>query len=155
MIIWLGINSGPQEPNICCPMKKRNGCIFYVPARFHISPSLHSSLPSLIANYNPSHKLLTQWQALTNCSKRPIKWVFFYYCILFQNINWKICNNCSSSFTCLICLKTNCFDSYMLWYIVRLTQVTWFQMRAAVLMRYAKWFKTYWHKNYVNLFKVG
>ena len=34
---------------------------FNIPARFRIlSSPLHSSLPSLIADYNPSHKLLTQ-----------------------------------------------------------------------------------------------
>ena len=44
----------------------------------------------------------------------------------------KICSNCFSSFTCLTSLKTNWFDSYMLWYIVRLNQTTWFPTRAAV-----------------------
>ena len=40
---------------------------FNIPARFHISRSLlDSSLESLIADYNPSHKLLTQLQTLTN-----------------------------------------------------------------------------------------
>ena len=44
-----------------------------VPARFRISPSpLHSSLPSLIADYNPSHKLLTQQRTLTNFLRRLV-----------------------------------------------------------------------------------
>ena len=39
------------------------GAFFYIPARFHISPfPLHSSLQSLIAEYNHSHGLLTQLQ---------------------------------------------------------------------------------------------
>ena len=50
------------------PCKKRNGCIFFdVPTRFCISPSpLHNSVTSLIADYNPSNKLLTQLQTLMN-----------------------------------------------------------------------------------------
>ena len=44
---------------------------FDVSARLRISPSpLHSSLPSLIVDYNPSHKLLTQLQTLTNFLRR-------------------------------------------------------------------------------------
>ena len=41
------------------------GAFFYIPARFHISPfPLHSFLQSLIAEYNRSHRLLTQLQTL-------------------------------------------------------------------------------------------
>ena len=43
--------------------------------------------------------------------------------------------NSSSSFTHLFCLKTNWFESYMLWYIVRLTQTTWFRTKAAVFKK--------------------
>ena len=40
---------------------------FDVPARFRISPSpLHNSLTSLIADYNPSNKLLTKLRTLMN-----------------------------------------------------------------------------------------
>ena len=54
------------------PRGKRNRCIFFnVPARFCISSSpLHSSLPSLIVDYNPSHKLLTQLRTLANFLRR-------------------------------------------------------------------------------------
>ena len=41
------------------------GAFFYIPARFHILPyPLHSSLRSLIADYIPRNKLLTQLQTL-------------------------------------------------------------------------------------------
>ena len=50
--------------------KRETDAFFDVPARFRISPSpLHSSLTSLIADYNPSHKLLTQLQTF---------WTIFY-----------------------------------------------------------------------------
>ena len=46
------------------------GAFFDIPARFCILPSpLHSSLPSLIADYNPSHKLLTQLRTSTNLNE--------------------------------------------------------------------------------------
>ena len=56
-----------------CPsrVKREIDAFFYVPARFRISPCpLHSSLPSLIADYNPSHKLLTQLRTLMNFLRR-------------------------------------------------------------------------------------
>ena len=44
---------------------------FDILARFRISPSSwHSSLPSLMAKYNPSHKLLTQSRTLANFLRR-------------------------------------------------------------------------------------
>ena len=52
-----------QPQHFPCPscMRREIGAFLDVPARFRISPSpLHSFLPSLIADYNPSHKLLTQ-----------------------------------------------------------------------------------------------
>ena len=43
------------------------GAFFDVPPRFHIlSSPMYDSLPSLIVDYNPSHKLLTQLHTLTN-----------------------------------------------------------------------------------------
>ena len=56
-----------------CPShaKREIETFFYVPARFRISPSpLLSSLPSLIADYNPNHELLTQLRTLTNFVRR-------------------------------------------------------------------------------------
>ena len=56
-----------------CPSraKKKIDAFFDVSGRFRISPSpLHSSLPSLIADYNSSHKLLTQLQTLMNFLRR-------------------------------------------------------------------------------------
>ena len=62
------------EPQLFpCPSctKREMGAFFDVPARFRISPSpLYNSLPSLIADYNPSHKLLTQLRTLTNFFRR-------------------------------------------------------------------------------------
>ena len=54
----------------------------YVLARFHISLSpFHNSLPSLIPDQNPSNKLLTQLQTLTNFSRRlgltMLHWKFY------------------------------------------------------------------------------
>ena len=44
---------------------------FYISARFRISLSpLHSSFWSLIADYNPTYKLLVQLQTLRNFSRR-------------------------------------------------------------------------------------
>ena len=44
---------------------------FDIPVGFRISRSpLHSSLRSLIADYNPSRKLLTQLRILMNFSRR-------------------------------------------------------------------------------------
>ena len=56
-----------------CPSRvgREIGAFFYVPARFCISSSLlHSSLPSLIVDYNPNHKLLTQLRTLANFLRR-------------------------------------------------------------------------------------
>ena len=53
--------------------KREADAFFDVPARFSILPSplaLHSSLPSLIADYNLSHELLTQLRTLTNFLRR-------------------------------------------------------------------------------------
>ena len=60
------------------------GGFFYVSARFRISPfPLNSSLPSLIADYNPIHKLLTQLQTLMNFLRRleltMLHWRFYEY----------------------------------------------------------------------------
>ena len=57
---------------------------FYIPARFHIPASpLNSSLPSVIEDYNPSHKLLTKLQTLTNFSRRlkltMLHWKLYLY----------------------------------------------------------------------------
>ena len=53
----------PQHFPCLSRAKRELGAFFDVPARFRISPSpLHNSLPSLIADYNPSNKLLTQLQ---------------------------------------------------------------------------------------------
>ena len=67
-----------------CPSraKREIGAFFDVPARFRISPyPLHSSLPCLIADYNPSHKLLTQLRTLTNFLRRlgltMLHWKFY------------------------------------------------------------------------------
>ena len=73
------------EPQLFpCPSgtKREMGAFFDVPARFRISPSpLHNSLPSLIADYNPSHKLLTQLRTLTNFFRRLrlkiLQWKFY------------------------------------------------------------------------------
>ena len=47
------------------------GAFFDVPARFRISPSpMYNSLPSLIVDYNPIHKLLTQVRTLTKFLRR-------------------------------------------------------------------------------------
>ena len=62
-----------HEPQHLCPheiqhfypscTRREMGAFFYIPARFHIpSSSLHSSLPSLTADCNSSHKLSTQLQ---------------------------------------------------------------------------------------------
>ena len=62
-----------QPQHFPCPSRARRevGAFFDVPTRFRISPSLlHSSLPSLIADYNPSHKFLTQLRTLTNFLRR-------------------------------------------------------------------------------------
>ena len=62
-----------EAQHFLCPSRARReiGAFFDVPARFCISPSpLHCSLPSLIARYNPSHKLLTQLRTLTNFLRR-------------------------------------------------------------------------------------
>ena len=69
------------------PCEKRNGCIFYIPTRFRIlSSPLHSSLPSLIAGYNPRHKSLMQLRTLTNFLRRlgltTIHWKFWVARIL-------------------------------------------------------------------------
>ena len=57
---------------------------FGVPAIFCISLfplALHSSLPSLIADHNPSHKLLTQSRTSTNFLRRlgltMLHWQFY------------------------------------------------------------------------------
>ena len=57
------------KPHFLCPSRARReiGALFDIPARFRIlSSPLHSFLPSLIADYNPSHKLWTQLGILTN-----------------------------------------------------------------------------------------
>ena len=64
--------------------RREMGAFFYIHARFSTSLSpLHSSLQSLIADYNPSHKLLTQLQTLTNFSRRlwlmMLHWKFYLY----------------------------------------------------------------------------
>ena len=47
------------------------GAFFDVPARFRISPPpIYNSLPSVIVEYNPSHKLLTQLRTFTKSSRR-------------------------------------------------------------------------------------
>ena len=44
---------------------------FFISARFHIlSSPLHSRLRSLIADYNPSHTLLTQLRTLITFSRK-------------------------------------------------------------------------------------
>ena len=51
--------------------EKRNECIFNICVKFCILHSpLNSSLPFLIVDYNPTHKLLTQLQVLTNFLRR-------------------------------------------------------------------------------------
>ena len=47
------------------------GAFFGVPPRFHIlSSPMYDSLPSLIVDYNPSHKLLAQLHTLTKFLRR-------------------------------------------------------------------------------------
>ena len=84
--LWLGINSEPKNRHICNPTicdRFANRCSYFcVHSRFRISPSpLHCSLPSLIANYNPNHKLFTQLRTLTNFSRRlghaMLHWKFY------------------------------------------------------------------------------
>ena len=61
----------PQD--FTCPSHARRemGAFFGVPPRFHIlSSPMYDSLPSLIVDYNPSHKLLAQLHTLTKFLRR-------------------------------------------------------------------------------------
>ena len=48
-------------------MREEKWGLFYIPVEFGVLPSpLRSSLRSLISDYKPCHKLVTQFRTLTN-----------------------------------------------------------------------------------------
>ena len=74
--------------------EKRNKCIFWCSCQIsHLTFSTAQFLPSLFADYNSSHKLLTQLRTLTNFSRRPgltiLHWRFFMVASTLRKSSYK------------------------------------------------------------------